>query len=434
MSFTTLGLSAELLRAIADQGYSKPTPVQSRAIPVILGGKDILAGAQTGTGKTAGFALPLLQLLSKRSTTNGKSSVRALILTPTRELAAQVEESVAAYGKYLPLKSAVIFGGVKINPQIGQLRRGVDVLVATPGRLLDHVQQRTLDLSKVEILVVDEADRMLDMGFIRDIRRILTLLPARRQNLLFFATFSNDIKRLAESLLNSPVLIEVDSRNTASETIEQLIHPVDRIRKRELLSFLIGSKKWRQVLVFTRTKHGANKLTKQLEHDGISAAAIHGNKSQTTRTRALADFKHGDVRVLVATDIAARGLDIDHLPHVVNFELPSVSEDYVHRIGRTGRAEREGIAVSLVCIDEREQLKDIERLLKHTIRQEIIEGYEPDPSIKAEPILRGGNNQNQRQGRNYLPGKSWSNDSSPNPGAGRKRGFSKRPSRASSKN
>ena len=434
MSFTTLGLSAELLRAIADQGYSKPTPVQSRAIPVILGGKDILAGAQTGTGKTAGFALPLLQLLSKRSTTNGKSSVRALILTPTRELAAQVEESVAAYGKYLPLKSAVIFGGVKINPQIGQLRRGVDVLVATPGRLLDHVQQRTLDLSKVEILVVDEADRMLDMGFIRDIRRILTLLPARRQNLLFFATFSNDIKRLAESLLNSPVLIEVDSRNTASETIEQLVHPVDRIRKRELLSFLIGSKKWRQVLVFTRTKHGANKLTKQLEHDGISAAAIHGNKSQTTRTRALADFKHGDVRVLVATDIAARGLDIDHLPHVVNFELPSVSEDYVHRIGRTGRAEREGIAVSLVCIDEREQLKDIERLLKRTIRQEIIEGYEPDPSIKAEPILRGGNNQNQRQGRNYLPGKSWSNDSGPNPGAGRKRSFGKRPSQAGSKN
>ena len=409
MSFTTLGLSAELLRAIADQGYSKPTPVQSRAIPVILEGKDILAGAQTGTGKTAGFALPLLQLLSKRSGTSAKNSVRALILTPTRELAAQVEESVAAYGKYLPLKSAVIFGGVKINPQIGQLRRGVDVLVATPGRLLDHVQQRTLDLSKVEILVVDEADRMLDMGFIRDIRRILKLLPARRQNLLFFATFSNEIKTLAENLLNSPVLIEVASRNTASERIEQLVHPVDRIRKRELLSFLIGSKNWRQVLVFTRTKHGANKLTKQLEHDGISAAAIHGNKSQATRTRTLAGFKHGDVRVLVATDIAARGLDIDHLPHVVNFELPSVSEDYVHRIGRTGRAEREGLAISLVCIDEREQLKGIERLLKRTIPQEIIEGYEPDPSIKAEPIPSGRNNANQRQGRNYLPGKSWSN-------------------------
>jgi ATP-dependent RNA helicase RhlE len=429
MSFKTLGLSADLLRAIADQGYSKPTPVQSRAIPIILEGKDILAGAQTGTGKTAGFALPLLQLLSKRSSTNGKNSVRALILTPTRELAAQVEESVAAYGKYLPLKSAVIFGGVKINPQIGQLRRGVDVLVATPGRLLDHVQQRTLDLSKVEILVLDEADRMLDMGFIRDIRRILKLLPGRRQNLLFFATFSNDIKKLAEDLLNSPVLIEVDSRNTASEMIEQLIHPVDRIRKRELLSFLIGSKNWRQVLVFTRTKHGANRLTKQLEHDGISAAAIHGNKSQATRTRTLAGFKHGDVRVLVATDIAARGLDIDHLPHVVNFELPSVSGDYVHRIGRTGRAEREGIAISLVCIDEREQLKDIERLLKRTIPQEIIEGYEPDPSIKAEPILRGGNNSNPRQGGNYLPGKSWSNANSPHPSASRKSDSGKKPHR-----
>jgi ATP-dependent RNA helicase RhlE len=306
--------------------------------------------------------------------------------------------------------------------------------VATPGRLLDHVQQRTLDLSKVEILVVDEADRMLDMGFIQDIRRILTLLPGRRQNLLFFATFSNDIKRLAENLLNSPVLIEVASRNTASERIEQLIHPVDRTRKRELLSFLIGSKNWRQVLVFTRTKHGANRLTKQLEHDGISAAAIHSNKSQATRTRTLAGFKQGDVRVLVATDIAARGLDIDHLPHVVNFELPSVSEDYVHRIGRTGRAEREGIAISLVCIDEREQLKGIERLLKHTIPQEIIEGYEPDPSIKAEPISRGGNNPNQRQGGNYLPGKSWSNANSPDPTAGRKRNSGKKRSQEGPKN
>jgi ATP-dependent RNA helicase RhlE len=426
MSFITLGLSAELLRAIADQGYSKPTPVQCQAIPVILEGKDILAGAQTGTGKTAGFALPLLQLLSKRSSTKGKNSVRALILTPTRELAAQVEESVAAYGKYLPLKSAVIFGGVNINPQIGQLRRGVDVLVATPGRLLDHVQQRTLDLSKVEILVLDEADRMLDMGFIRDIRRILALLPKRRQNLLFFATFSNEIKRLAEDLLNSPVLIEVASRNTASEMIEQLIHPVDRTRKRELLSFLIGSQNWRQVLVFTRTKHGANRLTKQLEHDGISAAAIHSNKSQATRTRTLAGFKHGDVRVLVATDIAARGLDIDHLPHVVNFELPSVSEDYVHRIGRTGRAERAGIAISLVCIDEREQLKDIERLLKRAIPQEIIEGYEPNPSIKAETMPRGGNNPHQRQGAVYLPGNSWSKANSPNPTASRKRSLGKK--------
>jgi ATP-dependent RNA helicase RhlE len=405
MSFNTLGLSAELLRAIADQGYSQPTPVQRQAIPVILAGKDILAGAQTGTGKTAGFALPLLQRLSERSRPKGKNSVRALILTPTRELAAQVEESVASYGKYLSLASAAIYGGVKISPQIEQLRRGIDILVATPGRLLDHVQQRTLDLSRVEILVLDEADRMLDMGFVRDIRKILALLPRGRQNLLFFATFSNEIKKLADELLNSPVLIEVARRNTAAEGVEQLVHPVDRIRKRELLSFLIGSRNWRQVLVFTRTKHGANRLTKQLEHDGISAAAIHGNKSQGARTRTLAGFKHGDVRVLVATDLASRGLDIDQLPHVVNFELPSVSEDYVHRIGRTGRASREGTAISLVCIDEREQLKDIERLLKRTIPEEIIAGYEPDPSIRAEPISQGRNNSNQRQGGNPQPGK-----------------------------
>ncbi len=422
MSFATLGLSADLLRAVADQGYSKPTTVQSRAIPVILSGKDVLAGAQTGTGKTAGFALPLLQLLSRHSVIKSKNSIRALILTPTRELAAQVEENVAAYGKYLPLKSAVVFGGVKINPQIGQIRRGVDILVATPGRLLDHVQQRTLDLSRVEILVLDEADRMLDMGFIRDIRRILKLLPARRQNLLFFATFSNDVKKLADDLLNSPELIEVASRNTASETIEQVVYPVDRTRKRELLSFLIDSKKWKQVLVFTRTKHGANKLAKQLGQDGISAAAIHGNKSQANRTRTLADFKQGNLRVLVATDIAARGLDIEHLPQVVNFELPSVSEDYVHRIGRTGRAEREGLAVSLVCIDEREQLKSIERLTRNTIPREFVEGYEPDPSIKAESTLRDGIVPDQRRGGNYVPGKFGSSTNGPRPTAGRKRG------------
>ena len=432
MSFNSLGLSSELLRAVADQGYTKPTPVQLQAIPLILEGKDILAGTQTGTGKTAGFALPLLQLLSKRTVVKGKNCVRALILTPTRELAAQVEESVAAYGKHLPLQSTVIYGGVKINPQIEKLRRGVDILVATPGRLLDHVQQRTLDLSRVEILVLDEADRMLDMGFIRDIRRILTLLPRRRQNLLFFATFSDDIKGLADDLLNSPVLIEVARRNTAAESVEQLVHPVDRTRKRELLSFLIGSKNWRQVLVFTRTKHGANRLTKQLEHDGISAAAIHGNKSQGTRTRTLAGFKSGDVRVLVATDIASRGLDIDHLPHVINFELPSVAEDYVHRIGRTGRAERKGTAVSLVCIDEREQLKEIERLLKRTIPREIIEGYEPDPSIRAEPISRGSNNSNRRQGSNYQPGESWSNANGPNRPAGRKQDAGKKRSLAGS--
>jgi ATP-dependent RNA helicase RhlE len=434
MSFNSLGLSAELLRAIADQGYRKPTPVQRQAIPVILEGKDILAGAQTGTGKTAGFALPLLQLLSKSVRVKGNNDIRALILTPTRELAAQVEESVATYAKHLPLKSAVIFGGVKINPQIETLRRGVDILVATPGRLLDHAQQRTLDLSGVEILVLDEADRMLDMGFIRDIRKVLSLLPRRRQNLLFFATFSNEVKTLAEDLVNSPVLIEVARRNTAAEGVEQLIHPVDRKRKRELLSFLIASKNWRQVLVFTRTKHGANRLTKQLEQDGISAAAIHGNKSQGTRTRTLADFKHGDVRVLVATDIASRGLDIDHLPHVVNFELPSVSEDYVHRIGRTGRAECDGTAISLVCIDEREQLKEIERLLKRTIPQEVIEGYEPDPSIRAEPILNGRNISNQRQGGNCQPGKGWSNANSLNCIASRKHGGGKISSLRGSKN
>jgi ATP-dependent RNA helicase RhlE len=420
MSFTTLGLSAELLHAIADQGYNQPTPVQRQAIPVILAGKDILAGAQTGTGKTAGFALPLLQRLSQGSRVKCRNSVRALILAPTRELAAQVEESVAAYGKYLSLASTAIYGGVKISPQIEKLRRGIDILVATPGRLLDHVQQRTLDLSRVEILVLDEADRMLDMGFIRDIRKILALLPRQRQNLLFFATFSDDIKKLAEDLLNSPVLIEVARRNTAAESVEQLIHPVDRNRKRELLSFLIDSKNWRQVLVFTRTKHGANRLTKQLEHDGISAAAIHGNKSQGARTRSLAGFKQGEVRVLVATDIASRGLDIDQLPHVVNFELPSVSEDYVHRIGRTGRAEREGTAISLVCIDEREQLKEIERLLKCTIPQEIIAGYEPDPSIRAEPIAQGRNNSNQRRGGNAQPGNASRHANGPGPNAGRK--------------
>mgnify|MGYP003573073122 FL=1 len=312
MSFDNLGLSAELLRAVSGQGYSEPTPVQRQAIPVILDGRDILAGAQTGTGKTAGFTLPMLQLLSDRPQQHqGRRPVRALILTPTRELAAQVGESVDTYGKHLPLTSTVIFGGVKINPQIQRLRDGVDILVATPGRLLDHVSQKTLDLSAVEILVLDEADRMLDMGFIRDIRKILALLPQRRQNLLFSATYSSDIRKLADKLLDAPVLIEVSRRNTATELVAQVIHPVDRERKRELLSFMVGSQNWRQVLVFTRTKHGANRLSQQLEKDGISSAAIHGNKSQGARTRALADFKRGEVRVLVATDIAARGLAID---------------------------------------------------------------------------------------------------------------------------
>ena len=395
MSFNTLGLTVELLRAIGEQGYSEPTPIQRKAIPAILEGKDVMAGAQTGTGKTAGFTLPLLQRLNANPIRNGRRPVRALVLTPTRELAAQVGDSVETYGRHLPLRSAVIFGGVKINPQIAKLRQGVDILVATPGRLLDHVGQKTVDLSQIEILVLDEADRMLDMGFIHDIRKLLALLPKNgtRQNLLFSATFSQEIKQLAGRLLNRPELIEVARRNTTAERIEQVVHPVDKYRKRELLSHLIGSQNWRQVLVFTRTKHGANRLAQQLENDGLSAAAIHGNKSQAARTRALADFKNSAVRILVATDIAARGLDIDQLPHVVNFELPNVPEDYIHRIGRTGRAGHEGEAISLVCVDEHQLLRDIERLLQHEIPRVVLAGYEPDPSIRAEPIQNGRNGQ-----------------------------------------
>ena len=398
MSFDSLGLSAEILRAVSEQGYTEPTPVQRQAIPVVLQEKDILAGAQTGTGKTAGFTLPLLQLLSRHCQGKGRRPIRALVMTPTRELAAQVQESVEVYGKYLPLKSSVVFGGVKINPQIEKLRHGVDILVATPGRLLDHVQQKTVDLSHIEILVLDEADRMLDMGFIHDIRKVLALLPANRQNLLFSATYSAEIKTLADKLLNAPELIEVARRNTAAEKVEQRVYPVDRERKRELLSYLIGSQNWQQVLVFTRTKHGANRLAQQLEKDGLSAAAIHGNKSQGARTRALAGFKQGDVRVLVATDIAARGLDIDQLPHVVNYELPNVPEDYVHRIGRTGRAGNEGEAISLVCVDEHKLLRDIERLLKREISQQVLPGYEPDPNAKPEPIPNGRNGARGRSG------------------------------------
>lgn len=402
MSFLKLGLKAELVRAVSEEGYTSPTPVQRQAIPVILDGRDILAGAQTGTGKTAGFTLPLLHRLNTRKPAGNYRQVRALILTPTRELAAQVGESVKTYGRYLPLKSAVIFGGVGINPQIAKLRSGVDILIATPGRLLDHISQRTVDLSALEILVLDEADRMLDMGFIKDIRRILALLPANgsrgRQNLLFSATFSDEIRQLAAGLLHEPAYIEVARRNATVETVEQVVHPVDRVRKRELLSWLIGSKNWRQVLVFTRTKNGANRLSEQLLKDGIRSAAIHGNKSQEARTRALADFKNGNVRVLVATDIAARGLDIDQLPHVVNYDLPNVPEDYVHRIGRTGRAGNEGEAISLVCVDEKAFLKDIERLIKRDIPKIVVEGFAPDLSIKPEPVFRNRQQNMQRQG------------------------------------
>ncbi len=392
MSFESLGLRAEILRAIAEEGYSNPTPIQAQAIPAVIGGGDILAAAQTGTGKTAGFTLPLLEKLSQKipgKTAQGRRPLRALILTPTRELAAQVYESVRTYGKHLPLRACVVFGGVSINPQMMALRGGVDILVATPGRLLDLVNQNAVSLRDIEVLVLDEADRMLDMGFIHDIKKVLALLPKTRQNLLFSATFSDEIKTLADKLLNQPTLIEVARRNTASERVSQRVHPVDRNRKRELLTHIIHEGDWQQVLIFTRTKHGANKLTEQLQDDGISAAAIHGNKSQGARTKALEDFKKGSIRALVATDIAARGIDIDQLPHVVNYELPNVPEDYVHRIGRTGRAQAEGEAVSLVCIDEQQFLHAIEKLIKRDIPTMVVPGFEPDPNAKAEPIVLG---------------------------------------------
>lgn len=390
MSFDQLGLDAEILHAVSEKGYRTATPIQQQAIPSVLQGRDLMAGAQTGTGKTAGFTLPVLQrLMDTDKPCKGRRPLRALILTPTRELAAQVFESVQAYGRYLPLKSAVVFGGVSINPQKQKLIKGVDILVATPGRLLDHVSQRSVDLSSIDILVLDEADRMLDMGFIRDINRILNLLPKNRQTLLFSATFSDEIKKLANKLLNNPALIEVAQRNTTAERINQVVHHVDKKRKTELLSYLIGHNNWQQVLVFTRTKHGANRLAGQLEKNGISSAAIHGNKSQGARTRALAEFKSGKVRVLVATDIAARGIDIDQLPHVVNFELPNVAEDYVHRIGRTGRAGKEGEALSLICVDELKLLKNIEKLTRNRIPTIMTAGFEPDPTIKPEPIQNG---------------------------------------------
>ncbi|MBZ0093269.1 MAG: DEAD/DEAH box helicase, partial [Sulfuricellaceae bacterium] len=389
MSFAALGLSAEIQRALEEKGYREPTPIQAQAIPVVLSGGDIMAGAQTGTGKTAAFTLPILHRLqphASASTSPARHPVRALVLTPTRELAAQVEASVKAYGKYLPLRSSAVFGGVNIAPQTQALRNGVEILVATPGRLLDHVQQKTVNLSQVEILVLDEADRMLDMGFLPDISRILMLLPARRQNMLFSATFSSDIKRLSDSFMKSPTLIEVAQRNTASERVTQRIHPVDRARKRELLAHLIKSRDMRQVIVFTATKTGCDRLSHLLVQDGINAAPIHGDRNQTQRTQALADFKDGAVRVLVATDIAARGLDIDLLPFVVNFDLPRVPEDYVHRIGRTGRAGSEGEAISLVSADEERSLADIERLLQRTLEREPVPGFEPGSSVAvAEP-------------------------------------------------
>ena len=395
MSFSNLGLCTELLRAIKEEGYTTPTPIQTESIPVILSKKDVLAAAQTGTGKTAGFTLPLLELLNKNYSKDKKSVVKALILTPTRELASQVAQSVEVYGKYLPFKSAVIFGGVGINPQKAILKKGVDIITATPGRLLDLVSQDCLDLSKVEFLVLDEADRMLDMGFIHDIKKILSILPKHRQNLLFSATFSPEIKKLADGLLKTPVLIEVSKANSTSHKVEQIVHHVDKERKKELLIHLLNKNSWKQVLVFTRTKHGANKLSEALIKDKITSAAIHGNKSQGARTKALDDFKAGSVRVLVATDIAARGIDIDQLPHVINFELPNVPEDYVHRIGRTGRAGNSGDAISLVCIDEHDYLFGIEKLIKQKINKIAIEGFKVNPNIKAEPISNGRNRATQ---------------------------------------
>ena len=409
MSFDQVGLSPELLRAVTELGFTEPTPVQLEAIPHVLAGRDLLAGAQTGTGKTAAFVLPILQRLNARDTNHGnpqnnvnyknrRHPVRVLVLTPTRELAAQVEQSVRTHSRQRPVQSVAIYGGVGFNGQVQRLRQGPQIVVATPGRLLDHVNQRTIDLSRVEVLVLDEADRMLDMGFMPDVRKILALLPTQRQNLLFSATLSTDIKRLGADFLKDPALVHVTPRITSAELVRQVVIPVDRSRKPELLSHLVKSGRIYQALVFTRTKHGADRLAEQLNQDGIASIAIHGNKSQPQRTRALAAFKNNKVAILVATEVAARGLDIESLPHVVNFELPMVASDYVHRIGRTGRAGIEGDAISLVCVDEQPLLADIQRLLGHKIEVEVVEGFAPDRSIRPQPIrLRSGEGRHQNR-------------------------------------
>ena len=392
MNFSELNLAPAILKAVLEQGYDTPTPIQAQAIPAVLEGRDLLGGAQTGTGKTAAFTLPMLHRLSmSRSAQNkfGGTGIRVLVLTPTRELAAQVEESVRTYGKYLQLSSTVIFGGVGMNPQISKLKKGVDILVATPGRLLDLQQQGMLDLGQVQMLILDEADRMLDMGFIHDVKKVLALVPKDKQSLLFSATFSDEIRDLAANLLNDPLHIQVTPRNTTVQRITQVIHPVGRAKKKALLAHIITENKWSQVLVFTRTKFGANSVAEFLEKNGITAMALHGNKSQSARTQALAGFKSGEVRALVATDIAARGIDIDDLPHVVNYEIPNVSEDYVHRIGRTGRAGADGQAVNFVCLDEEGFMKDIEAFTKQNINVEIVEGFGPDAGEKAEPLAMG---------------------------------------------
>ena len=400
MKFNELGLIPSILKAVNEKGYIEPSPIQEKAIPLILKRKDVLASAQTGTGKTAGFTLPLLQILSKNINSSHKK-IRALILTPTRELAAQIHENVVEYSTYINLRSAVIFGGVNQKPQVSKIRNGIDILIATPGRLLDLENQRLLSLSNIEILVLDEADRMLDMGFQRDINKIMNLLPRHRQNLLFSATFSKEIKRLAKGILNEPTLIETSPENTTVEAIIQYVYMVDKSKKSDLIIRLIKEGNWKQVLVFTRTKHGANKLCKKMIKANISAAAIHGNKSQAARTKALAGFKNGSVEILVATDIAARGLDIPLLPHVVNFELPNIPEDYVHRIGRTGRAGANGEAISLVCIDEKGYLSDIEKLVQLKIPAKIKSGFEPDPNAVAQPPKQKNRNSfNRNKQRN----------------------------------
>ena len=399
MKFNDLGLMPSLLKAVNDKGYTDPSPIQEKAIPLILKRKDVLASAQTGTGKTAGFTLPLLQILSKQSNSNHRK-IRALILTPTRELAAQIYDNVVEYSNYLQLRSTVIFGGVNQKPQVSKIRNGIDILIATPGRLLDLENQRLLSLRNIEILVLDEADRMLDMGFQRDINKIMNLLPSKRQNLLFSATFSKEIKRLAKGILNNPVMVETSPQNTTVEAIIQYVYKVDKSKKSSLIIQLIKEGNWKQVLVFTRTKHGANNLCKKMIKADISAAAIHGNKSQGARTRALAGFKDGTVEILVATDIAARGLDIPLLPHVINFERPNIPEDYVHRIGRTGRAGAKGEAISLVCVDEKQYLKDIEKLVNLRIPSKIKQGFEPDPNAVPEPTKqKNRDNLNRNKGR-----------------------------------
>ena len=419
MSFNSLGLSEALLKAIDKQGYTTPSPIQQKAIPLILEGKDVLASAQTGTGKTAGFTLPMLQILSQGQKLRQRP-IRALILTPTRELAAQVHNNVKSYSEFLDIRSAVVFGGVNQRPQVATIRNGVDILIATPGRLIDLNSQGLLSLAKIEILVLDEADRMLDMGFLRDIKRIIGLMPTRRQNLLFSATFSKEIKNLAGEFLHHPVLVEATPENTTVDAIEQKIYRVAKAKKTDLIIKLISDGNWKQVLVFNRTKHGANKLCKKMVSAGISASAIHGNKSQGARTKALAGFKNGSVRVLVATDIAARGLDIPLLPHVVNFELPNISEDYVHRIGRTGRAGASGEAISLVSADETTYLRDIEKLVGLKIPVSIVEGFEPDPNASTKPVKQGqGGGRREQSSNNPKSQGSRRSDDSGNSGNNR---------------